>query len=95
MYEPGEPSNSLQQMGIHRTELEGTGGKTVLIYTEEKMTIIVPDSVDFKSLDIIAKTKDITLTSDDITVNCKNLTVNATKVTINADLDVHGVVNLN
>lgn len=90
MYEPGEPSNSLQKMGIHRSELESLGGKTVLIYTEEKMTIVVPDSIDFTSLDIIAKIKDFFLKAKDIHIECDTITIKANKIDITADVAIHG-----
>lgn len=90
MFSPGEPSTSLQQLGLHRSELEGAIGKTVLIYVGQKMTIIVPDSIDFTSLDIVAKTKDITLKANDIHITCDTITVEADKVDITADVFIHG-----
>lgn len=102
MIEPGEPSNSLQKMGIHRSELESLGGKTVLIYTAEKMTIVIPDSIDFTSLDVIAKTRDVTLKARDIHIIADRITVEADTVEITADVTIHGnltldngIVNLN
>lgn len=82
MYLRGEPSNTLQKMGIHRTELEGLGGKTVLIYTDEKMVITIPDSINFTSLDVFAKTQDITL-------QAKNIHIKADTIFVEADDTVY------
>lgn len=90
MIEFGEPSTSLQQLGLHRSELEGIGGKTVLIYSGQKMVIIIPDSIDFTSLDVILKTKDITLKANDITIQCDNIKIEADKIDIKADVTIEG-----
>jgi len=90
MIEHGEPSNSLQMMGIHRSELESFGGKTVLIYQGNKMVIVIPDSIDFTSLEVIAKTKDITIKANDIHIICDSITIEANKIDITADVTIHG-----
>lgn len=102
MIEYGEPSVTLQTLGISRSELEGSSGKTVLIYTGEQMTIVVPDSIDFTSLNIIAKTRDISLSARDINIVCNSITVLAATVDITADVTITGnfttqggIVNLN
>ncbi|MCM1235094.1 MAG: hypothetical protein NC489_33765 [Ruminococcus flavefaciens] len=77
-------------MGIHRSELESLGGKTVLIYQGNKMVIIIPDSIDFTSLDVIAKTKDITIKANDIHIVCDSITIEADTVDITADVTIHG-----
>lgn len=88
MYEHGEPSSTLK--GLYRTELEGSGGKTVLIYQDEKMVIIIPDSVDFTSLDVILKIRDLNLNARDITIECENMNITANKININADVTITG-----
>jgi len=88
MYESGVPASTLK--GLYRTELEGMGGKTVLIYEAEKMVIIVPDSVDFTSLDVILKIRDLNLNARDIHIECENMTINANKIDIKADVTITG-----
>jgi len=102
MLEPGIPAVTLQQLGISRTELEGASGKTVLIYVGEKMTIVVPDMIDFTSKDINAKIQDLTAKARNIDIECDTVHIKASKIKIEADveiignLDAHGgIIRLN
>ena len=93
MHESGIPPSTVK--GKKRIELEGEGGKTVLIYEGEKLTIVVPDSINFTGLDIIAKTKDIILEANNITIEANKIDIKA-DVTIRGNFTVvDGIVNLN
>ena len=73
MLDPGKPNVTLQDLGIARHELEGVHGKTVLIYVGEKMTLIVPDLVDYTSKDIVAEVRDITMEGRDFDITCNKI----------------------
>lgn len=90
MLDPGKPAITLQDLGISRTELEGASGKTVLIYVGEKMTLIVPDIVDYTSKDIYAKLQDLTMTGRDGVITCDTIHIKASKIVIEADVEIHG-----
>lgn len=90
MVEPGEPAVTLQDLGIARFEMEGVHGKTVLIYVGEKMTLIVPDIVDYTSKDIFAKIQDLNMAGRDLVITCDTVHVKANKVVFDADVEIHG-----
>jgi len=95
MIESGEPTDTLQKRGIHRSELESAGGMTVLIYEGKQMVIEVPDSIKFTSVDINAKTGNIVLNAKNITINCNKLKING-DVEINGNFKVSGgIIRLN
>lgn len=77
MIESGEPSATLK--GMHRSELEGTGGTATVIYSEEKIQVFLPDDV------MIQCGRNIDLTSLDITIQCKDVDATAANMHINAD----------
>lgn len=90
MLDPGKPNVTLQDLGIARHELEGVHGKTVLIYVGEKMTLIVPDLVDYTSKDIVAEVRDITMEGRDFDITCNTIHVKASKIVLDADVEIHG-----
>lgn len=90
MMEWGSPNITLQQLGIARSELEGASGKTVVIYVGEKMTIIVPDKVDYTSKDIVAKLRDFTSEGRNADITCDTIVIKANKIHIEADVEIVG-----
>ena len=90
MLDPGKPNVTLQDLGIARHELEGVHGKTVLIYVGEKMTLIVPDLVDYTSKDIVAEVRDITMEGRDFDITCNTIHVKASKIVLDGEVEVHG-----
>ena len=90
MLDPGKPNVTLQDLGIARHELEGVHGKTVLIYVGEKMTLIVPDLVDYTSKDIVAEVRDITMEGRDFDITCNTIHVKASKIVLDAGVENHG-----
>ena len=95
MLEWGKPAITLQDLGIARSELEGASGKTVVIYVGEKLTLIVPDIVDYTSKDIYAKLRDLFMTGRNFDITCDTIHIKANKIVIDADVEIHGNFSTN